>query len=581
MRELCRRDVLFFVNAFVWQFNPNALNGKGVQSLELGPFVTFPKQDEVLRELAACVEGRRDALLEKSREMGASVCCLLLFLWYFLFHPRKKFLVMSRNEDLVDSSDPDSLFWKLDFILRHLPEWLTPKIKRLKLSFENLESGSFITGTASTGQAGVGGRATAMFIDEFSQIREAREVLDRTSNTTHCRIFNGTHKGVGTAFHELATGAARTFLKKIVMHWSHHPDKFRGAYSWDASEQKIVVHDPDYDYPPDFEFVKDGTPAGGPYPGLRSPYYDEQCKRKSGPRAVAEDLDIDAKGSQERVFDALLVAALRGGEREPVWVGDFLETGAGWRFAERAEGRWKLWRRPTELATLPRARYCVGADIATGSGATPSCVTVGDADTGEKVAEYSSPHIEPTPLAQMIVPLCRALVDRDDQPALLCWETPGPGAMFGKRVMEAGYRRVYYRTQEDKLKKVETDIPGWHNQGGEVMLALILEYRDALRRARFVNRSKEALDELADFRYRADGYVEHAGIAAGDSSGARVNHGDRVVADALCCKMMAKLAGSAGPEPGRAPADPVAAMKSLGYRKLLAAQKDAEQGEWA
>ena len=52
----------------------------------------------------------------------------------------------------------------------------------------------------------------------------------------------------------------------------------------------------------------------------------------------------------------------------------------------------------------------------------------------------------------------------------------------------------------------------------------------------FVNHSREAIDECREFVYDSSGGVEHSlSINAQDKSGARSNHGDRVIADALAC----------------------------------------------
>jgi len=266
--------------------------------------------------------------------MGATWLLLLVLLWMFLFHPWKKFLCISRNEKAVEDEDPDSLFWKLDFVLGYLPNWLRPRIKRRKLYYGNEDNGSTITGQASTGKAGVGGRATAMLIDEFSQIEEDYEVLHRTSDTTGCRIFNGTHLGLDTAFYELT---CRVDMRKLRMHWSQHPDKRRGMYRYDAQTAKVVT-DPTFAYEPDFVFIMDGKE--------RSPWYDEQCVRKGSKRAVAMDLDIDPSGSVSQVFDAVLIQRLKQLTCEPYWEGDVRydrDLGRVIELKRRQGGLLKLW----------------------------------------------------------------------------------------------------------------------------------------------------------------------------------------------------------------------------------------------
>ncbi len=235
--QICKEDILYFVNGFVWQYNPRIKDGH-----EVGPFITWDFQDVAVLEMLWCIEHDRDLLIEKSREMGASWLCLLVMLWLFLFRPWQKFLCISRSEAAVEDDDPDSLFWKIDFILRYIPDWLHPggvrsNIRRRKLYYGNLVNDSTITGQASTGRAGVGGRATAMFIDEFSQIKEDYEVFHRTSDTTGCRIFNGTHRGTGTCFAELAdhSSLAGSYIKKLQMHWTQHPLKRPGLYTRSSS----------------------------------------------------------------------------------------------------------------------------------------------------------------------------------------------------------------------------------------------------------------------------------------------------------------------------------------------------------
>lgn len=586
--QMCKDDPFFYINAFVWQANPNAVDSKfsrGSMSLNVGPFVTWHYQEEAFLEVIDCVKTRRDAVIEKSREMGASWLCLLAMEWLWRFHPMNSFILVSRNADAVDDYSMKSLMKKFDFVHEHLPDWLAPKRERRKMYLGNAENGSEITGEASTGQAGVGGRATAIFIDEFSQIKEDREVLNRTASTSSCRIFNGTHKGTGTAFFDLTnpSGTTKTFIKKIQMHWSKHPDKNKGMYYFDGPTQQIVCLDPEYEYPPDFEFVMDGTPTGGPYPGLRSPWYDDMCSRMDSAREVAMDLDIDAKGSVEQVFDTLMIRTLKARCVPPRWEGDVVIDDFGTpALRARSGGPLRLWCPLDHQGRPPRAVYAFGCDLSTGSGATNSCISGANAVSGEKIFEYANANIEATPLANLMVPVWNVLFcDEENGAPLVCWEIPGPGAMFGKRVVELGYRRVFMRKNEFSLLTTVSDVPGWNNTN-ESMLSIISEYKDALRSmTRFVNRSEAALEECLSFRYKPDGGVEHSGASnSKEYSGARVNHGDRVVADALCCKMVKQLNALA--DSARTVVAPaVTDQRTLAWRRARAAEEEREREQWA
>lgn len=585
VKRMCERDPFFYINVFGWQYNPNAVSTEysgGSMSLKIGPFITWEYQEEAFEELLDCIARRRDVVIEKSREMGASWLCLWVIEWMWRFTPMSSFLLVSRNAKAVDDASSNSLMKKFDFMHDHMPEWLLPKVDRVKFFMKNEDNGSEITGEASTGKAGIGGRGTAIFVDEFSQIDEDREILNRTASTSGCRIFNGTHKGTGTALYDLTnpSGATKTFIKKIQMHWSKHPDKSKGLYHFDRASQQVVPLDKDYNYPEDFEFVTDGTPTGGPFPGLRSPWYDMMCTKMDSAREVAMDLDIDAKGSVEQVFDALMIRALKQRCQPPRWEGDIIVDDVGKaQLIERAGGPLRLWCQLDRNGLPPKGVYGFGCDLSTGFGATNSCVSGANARTGEKVLEYTNASIEPTPLAALVVPVCRMFADEGGEPALLSWETPGPGLIFGKRVIESGFRRVYYRTTEHSLNKVVSETPGWNNQPDN-MYSLISEYSQALRTYRFVNRCEAALEEALSFKFKADGYMEHSGASnSKEYSGARVNHGDRVIADALAYKMVKQLNVMAEKVEERVDGPP--RLNSLANRRLMAERAASEQEAWA
>jgi hypothetical protein len=531
VRAACARDLLFHVNATVWQYNPRKRDG-----LEVAPFVTWPFQDDALRAMVDAVDRGKDLVIEKSREMGASWMCLLVFDWLWRYRPWQKFLAISRSADAVDNrDDPDSLFWKIDFIHRHTPHWLLPAMKRPSMKFTNLDNGSTLIGQASTGKAGVGGRATAMFVDEFSQIDEAYEVLYRTADTTGCRIFNFTHTDVGNAAAELSR---RVDMKKLRLHWSQHPDKNRGLYQYDHDTGKVDVRDKHYEYPLDFHFVTDGK--------LRSPWYDAECVRRASPRAIAMDLDIDPQGAMSQFFPATTVRHLMATTtRPPSWEGDLVyerDSGRPVELAARPGGPLRLWLVPGAHGRLPRDRYGVGADVSAGTGATPSCLSACSARTGEKVLSWSDPNVDPKDFAVFAVAVCRFLEDASGEPGKMAWEHVGPGVSFGKQVLGLGFRRCHFRTNEKKVgSRADHESPGWYPTP-DAKRILLEDYRAALSNSRYVNRDKDALAECLSFRYMPNGYVEHAGESGGDDpAAARWNHGDMTIADALGYKMAVSL----------------------------------------
>ena len=109
---MCSRDMLFYINTFCWTYDPRV--GDGTL-----PFITYDFQNESFGDLHDCI-GKRDIVIKKSRDMGASWMLLTVFEYMWHFRPSQSFLLVSRNEDYVDKpGNPKSLFWKIDFIHKY------------------------------------------------------------------------------------------------------------------------------------------------------------------------------------------------------------------------------------------------------------------------------------------------------------------------------------------------------------------------------------------------------------------------------------------------------------------------------
>lgn len=571
----CTEDILFYVNGFVWQFNPKRRGGGSV-----GPFLTWGYQEEALvgeGGLLDCYEGGRGVVIEKSREMGATWLMLIMQDWLCLFHPYGQWLNISRNADAVDCKSPDSLFWKLRFMHRYLPGWLRGPVVEERMYFEFPRTRSVITGEASTGRAGVGGRAAAIFVDEFSKIKEATEVRQRTANTADARFFVSTHEGQGTEFYKLTQTAE---FRKFVWHWTDHPEKRRGMYR--VVDGRVDVMDVGYEYPPGYEFRMDGHPLGGPCPGVRSVWYDRKVEEIGSPRGVAIELDIDPGGSVSQFFSPGLIRILEGEVgRDPDWVGELSydrDSGRPEGLVRVDGGKLRIWLILTHDGRPPRGAYVCGVDVSTGGGVTNSVASVADARTGVKVAEWATPNVEPASFGVAVTALCWLFRDESDCPALMAWERCGPGDVFGKAVLDTGYTNVYCReSMMDGTYGKRANVPGWVPTN-QTKLVLLDDYRCALDRRMFVNPSREALRECLPYHYTSSGFVVHpSDEKMEDPTGARVNHGDRVIADALCWKLIkylgmfrSRVIG------GRAGVVETYPVGSLGWRRLLAGVRDED-----
>ena len=509
---MCSRDMLFYINTFCWTYDPRV--GDGTL-----PFITYDFQNESFGELHDCI-GKRDIVIKKSRDMGASWMLLTVFEYMWHFRPSQSFLLVSRNEDYVDKpGNPKSLFWKIDFIHKYLPGWLKPRLTRTKLRLTNEDNGSTIDGESTTGDVARGDRRTAIGLDEFAafDIDAGYRALASTRDATRCRIFNSTPSGTNNAFYDLATSDT---ISQITLHWTRHPIKAAGQYK--DSQGKT-----------------------------RSPWYDEECKRCANPQEIAQELDIDFAGSDYQFFDVIMLDKLmQDTARKPMTIGElkFNAVNASVEgFDQMPKGNLRLWVNPDAQGNLPKDRkYAIGADIAAGTGSSNSVLSVGDCRTGEKVAELVTPNLRPDQLATYAVALGRWFCGSEDE-ATMIWEAPGPGRNFGDRVMELGYRNIWRKKSIDgKVNK----IPGWWPTKDEKR-SLYSEYRTALSTNKFINRSIDALRECKEIIFAATGWITHSrSLRTVDPSGARENHGDRPTADALLWLGMQKTGPVKMPQVG-------------------------------
>ncbi|MFA5186690.1 MAG: hypothetical protein WC551_09460 [Patescibacteria group bacterium] len=521
--DVCSKDLLYYVNVFGYTYDPRR------QPFAKLPFITYTFQDEALLEIYRAI-GDHDLFIEKSRDMGASwlniVACE--HVWHFKKH--QSILFVSRTEDYVDKPDnPKSLFWKLDFFLNSMPAWMRPpgydeSLHRSRLHISNPYTYSVIDGESTTGNVARGDRRTAILLDEFAAVEQGFSVLTSTRDATKCRLFNSTPKGTSNAHYAIR----QTGVKKLRLHWSAHPLKAAGLYTTDENGELHVIDKEGY--PEGYEPLLDGR--------LRSPWYDEECKRAANPQEIAQELDIDYQGSGYQFFRAESVhEAIRQYARPPIVVGELEyddSTAQPIRFREEPNGHLQLWcllgrdnKPPTEH------RYIVAVDVSAGTGSSNSTICAWDAATKEKVLQYANPYIRPEALAFQAVAVCRWLGN-----AQLIWESNGPGRQFGSRVEELGYMNVYLSKRREAISGDTSAITGWSSTK-EGKLVVLGDYRAAIEKGLCVNRSREALEETLDYIFGPDGSVYHSRSSdKSDPTGAKANHGDRVMADALAWKYM-------------------------------------------
>jgi len=461
---------------------------------------------------------------------------------------------------LVDKTeDPDSLMWKLDFIHRHLPRWMMPRMAagdRTSLHFRNPENGSTIDGSSTTGDVGRGGRRTAILLDEFASVPapDQDKVLAATRDNTPCRLMNSTPKGSVNAFHKKAHDGK---TRKLRLHWPLHPVKAVGLYRDAAGKQ-------------------------------RSPWYDAQCERAGSLLEIAQELDIDYLGSGCQWFDAPTLDRVEVEHcRPPYHIGELHFAGEAdvgrcpvedlkLGFESVVDGNLHLWVNLDSEGRPPADRdYVVSADICAGTGSSNSVLVVGDRKTGEKVAEWAHSQKMPHECAPLAVALARWFAGPGGGGAFLIWEANGAGRIFGKTVLLTGYRNFFYKQDEKSIGGKQSDVPGWWSSP-ESKVALLGEYRRAISKALFVERSRLAIGECREYIYLPDGGPAHArSVSSVDPSGARENHGDRVIASALCWRGIQEFQTVTA-----APATPPVPPSSFKARQDAARRAEKAKATW-
>lgn len=524
----CSRDLFYYLNVYGWVYEPRI-------PAKL-PFCLWDYQYPALSVILEAI-GTHDLGVEKSRDMGATWMCLAAMEWQWHFLSMRNFLLVSRKEDLVDrmrenrannavkegggtegTGDPNTLFSKIDFLLDHLPAWLKPRMRRRRAHLQNLDTGSTIDGEATTGDVGAGGRSTAILLDEFARVKEGDNVIASTQANTNCRIFLSTPQGTGNAYYTQLQKMQAEGQKVLTLHWSLHPLKRSGIWE-DTNKQGR------------FKF--------------RSPWYDEEVKRFVHPVQVAQELDIDYQGSSYCFFpEDTLSRLLKDVACPPYQLGEVSYTPNGdfQGFQPRVGGRLKLWCNPDAHGRMPQDRsYVIGCDIAAGSqdasgrGASLSCAMVGDCKTGEKVGELALHGVFPDEFARMVHALAKWFKgDSLAGGAYVIWDAPGAGQQFSHvLVKQLGYGNVYFRKKDDTVKGTITDSPGFWSNKNEQREALLGSYRTALNEGSMINRSSDALSECRYYLWTPEGVTHAKARFAFDPSGARANHGDRVIGDAL------------------------------------------------
>jgi hypothetical protein len=503
-------DFALWCEATAWTYRVKEIDAAGRERPATSPhtpFVLWDCQRDAAAEVIAAVKDGRDVVVRKTRDMGASWLLCAIATWGWMFHGWQSLLV-SRVEDLVDrTGDPDSLFWKVDYLIASQPEWLLPAppdkfVKggdlRQHMMLRHPVTGATVAGQASTEHIGRGGRRTLVIFDEFAALADADAAWRSAADCTSCRIACSTPIGAGTEYARLVSAARTSGEPRLVelMYWQH-PEKGAGQVTRTDGDGSVTG------------FV------GATY--RWSPWLADQLRRRDR-IDLAQNIFAESIGSGAAFFPSHIVTQHKeANARQP----RRCEIVAG-RLEQQPQGRWRVWASPDRVC-----EYVVFLDPSYGTGNANAAACVMNANTREVVAEFVDPNLPAYDLALEIAQAMRK-VFRGRREAMIGWETNGAGASLQHDFDRAGWKNLYRQRAEGTTAEQRTMRVGWTSTK-RAKRSLLGNLSRQMAQGECTVRSEECLNEMLEYVVLDDGSIE-AGSRRDEASGARESHGDRVIA---------------------------------------------------
>ena len=567
LRVACAKDALFYICGFVYLFD--AGDESGTPGPE--PFVLYPFQVEsAVATYAALHHERRPLRIKKPRKLGETYKCLWLLEHAWHFMPNIHLLVGSHREEEVDSAsaktiqtviETSKLLPKLDYGHVHMPPWMLPQgyrprqePNRTKLKMMNPENGSIIWGTSASGSAGHGPRGYAALWDECALTENLYDIIGGLTEFAPCKLWVSTILELGHPFSTVLRNAPG--IKQVNLEWWMHPefskdltiDPETGEKSspWLRRKLDEINHDPILANR--YYFANEDKQAGGYYHARTFETMLGQQKQTTHGGGIYD------RGPT--IMDPLLRGEF-----------DIIDTAEGpvvSRFCRQPNGRFRLWLTLGLDDKPPRdTRYILGADIAAGTGATPSILTGADWLTGEIVLDYADRLSTPEDHARVALAVSKWLQGDDGRMARLNYENNGPfGGRFGQALAKLGH---------DNLVRQDDGVIGWYKGNNKETEDAFSLHQLMLCERKLTERNMECVQEMRQYQLPKSGkgppiftpakYAEDPG-AMGD------NHGDHVITRIVICQVLQN------------PYDAQELRDAPPSRSYAAAKRKMEEEEW-
>lgn len=236
-RNRCAEDPFFWFENFAWTYN-------GKKSPQNVPFIPWDFQQDVVRAFLGIGPHGRDEqgylwplVIDKSRDLGLTWLLIACAYWDWLFHPGADYGLMTRSGTDLDSKSRNSLFGKLDYLVKMTPPWLLPRFTRHKMPASvlyNEDTGAAIEGSRTVADAFRGGRHRRTITDEGASVPKLGSIMESLDDVTPAPVLVSTPKGRGNYFAHVVHGEVGQVLEwgqsgvgwcHLRFHYSQHPER--------------------------------------------------------------------------------------------------------------------------------------------------------------------------------------------------------------------------------------------------------------------------------------------------------------------------------------------------------------------
>lgn len=146
----CMEDPIYFAETYV-----------RIMSVDFGtiPFTLYGFQKEMIESF----KDNRFSICKLPRQCGKSTTSVAFILWYILFNQGKNVGILANKGELAQE-----LLGRLQLAYESLPFWLQQGVDTYNKRSINLENGSRVIATSSSGSAARGMSFSLIFLDEFA-----------------------------------------------------------------------------------------------------------------------------------------------------------------------------------------------------------------------------------------------------------------------------------------------------------------------------------------------------------------------------------------------------------------------------